>query len=126
MTTSQGIEGHTYWRGGRVVFSLNSTTLIGRVSKYGLKLKDGTATGALELVEEGRDEKVHTSYVTILIWGKEGAPQASALLPGSLVLVQGQVRAKKVKDHWTLLIAARELQLLDCVPEQEYATQKAV
>jgi single-stranded DNA-binding protein len=108
-----------------MVFSLNSTTLIGRVSKYGLKLKDGTTTGALELVEEGRDEKVHTSYVNIVIWGKEGAPQAAAMPPGSLVLVQGQVRPKKVDNRWTLLIAARELQLLDRLPEEEYATEQA-
>ena len=104
-------------------FSLNSTTLIGRVSKYGLSFKDGTATGALELSEEGRDERVHTSYVNLLIWGKEGAPQASALPPGSLVLVQGQVRPKKVKDQWTLIVAAKELQLLDRSHEEEYATR---
>jgi|SoiMethySBSTD1v2_1073268.scaffolds.fasta_scaffold25796_12 single-stranded DNA-binding protein len=104
-------------------FSLNSTTLIGRVSKYGLKLERGTTTGALELSEVGRDERVHTSYVTIVIWGKEGAAQASALPPGSLVLVQGQIRPKKVKDQWTLVIAAREVQLLDRRHEEEYATR---
>jgi single-stranded DNA-binding protein len=108
-----------------MVFSLNSTTLIGKVSKYGFTLKEGTATGALELVEEGHDERLHTSYVNILSWGKEGAPQASAVLPGSLVLVQGQVRPKKVKDQWTLLIAARELQLLDRLHEEEYGTEPA-
>jgi single-stranded DNA-binding protein len=108
-----------------MVFSLNSTTLIGKVSKYGFTLKDGTATGALELTQEGRDERVHTSYVNIVIWGREGAPQASAVPPGTLVLVQGEVRPKKVKDHWTLLIAARELQLLADEPEGEYATEPA-
>ena len=107
-------------------FSLNSTTLIGRVSKYGLSFKDGTTTGALELSEVGHDERVHTSYVNLLIWGKEGAPQASALPPGSLVLVQGQVRPKKVKDQWTLIVAAKELQLLDRSHEEEYATRGAL
>ena len=105
-----------------MAFSLNSTTLIGRVSKYGLTLKEGTTTGALELVEMGRDERPHTSYVNIHIWGKEGAAQASALPPGTLVLVQGQVKPKKVKAQWTVLIAARELQLLPDDPEEEYAT----
>ena len=109
-----------------MTFSLNSTTLIGRVSTYGLSFKDGTTTGALELSEAGPDERVHTSYVNLLIWGKEGAPQASALPPGSLVLVQGQVRPKKVKDQWTLVIAARELQLLDRSHEEEYATRGAL
>ena len=108
-----------------MVFSLNSTTLIGRVSRYGLTLKDGTTTGALELTQEDSDGRVHTSYAPILIWGKEGAAQASALLPGSLVLVQGQVRPKKVKDHWTLLVAAKELLLLERAPEEEYATERA-
>jgi hypothetical protein len=103
-------------------FTLNSTTLIGRVSKYGLKLRDGRATGALELLEEGRDEKPHTSYVNILIWGRAGAPQAAQVLPGSLVLVSGEIRPKQVKDQWTLVVAARELLLLARTPEEEYAT----
>ena len=106
-----------------MVFSLNSTTLIGRVSKYGFTLKEGTATGALELTQEGRDEQVHTSYVNLLVWGKEGAPQASQMPPGSLVLVHGQVRPKKVDNRWTVLIAARELQLLDRTAEGKYDTE---
>jgi single-stranded DNA-binding protein len=78
--------------------------------------------GPLELVEEGRDERTHTAYVGIHIWGREGAVQAAALPPGTLVLVQGQVRPKTVKDQWTLVIAARELQLLDRMSKGKYDT----
>jgi single-stranded DNA-binding protein len=112
--------------GCSLTFSLNAAILIGRVSKYGLTLKNGIAVGALELVEKGRDEKLHTSYVNILIWGKAGAPQASVVPPGSLVLVSGQIRPKKGKNEWTLMVAAKEMTLLDDAPEGEYATREAV
>lgn len=107
-----------------MTFSLNSATLVGRISDYGVKLtKEGTATCALELTEMGRDERAHRSFITVEIWGKAGAPAAMQMLPGSLVLVSGQVRPKKVKEQWTLVIAAREFELLDRTPEREYDTE---
>ena len=109
-----------------MTFSLNSTTLVGTISAYGVKRsKDGKVTCALKLVEEGRGGQVYTSYVHVEVWGTEGAPAAMQMPPGSLVLVQGQLRAKKVKEQWTLVIVARELQLLDRTPEGEYDTAQA-
>jgi hypothetical protein len=85
-----------------MAFSLNTTTLIGTVSQYGLRLKDGIATGALEVIEDGYDEKRHICFVPVHIWGKEGAPQASAvpLEPWCSSRVRSSLRKSESSGPW--------------------------
>jgi single-stranded DNA-binding protein len=104
------------------MFSLNSVSLIGQISKFGVRLqKNGKATCAVKVIEQGRDDTEHVSFVPVEVWGKLGAPAASAMAPGAVVLVSGQVRPQKVEDRWTLIISTRELQLLDAAEEEAYA-----
>lgn len=47
-----------------MAFSLNTATLVGEISKFGMTLRsNGKATGALHLIEAGRDAREHSSYV---------------------------------------------------------------
>src|SRR5262252_673483 len=106
-------------------FSLNTASLIGEVSRFGVKLvgkpPHQKATCALRLVEEGADGLEHQSYVNVEIWGREGAQHAAALSPGVLVLASGTIKPVKRDEQWTLVIAARELELLELDPVETFA-----
>jgi single-stranded DNA-binding protein len=99
--------------------SLNSVTLVGTISQYGVKqLASGKATCAVQLTEIGRDEQEHVTYVNVEVWGKAGAPLATAMLPGTMVLVQGEVKPRKTKDVWTFVVSTRALEHLIEEPEE--------
>jgi len=102
-----------------MVFSLNSVSLIGAISQYGVKqLANGKATCTVQLTELGRDAHEHTSYVNVEIWGKEGAPLATAMPPGTMVLIQGEVKPRKTKDLWTFVVSTRALERLSEEPAE--------
>ena len=112
--------------GGGMTFSLNSVSLIGEISQYGVRLqKNGKASCTVKLRESGRDGQEHVSFVPIEVWGTPGAAEAIALASAAVVLVQGVVKPRKAEDQWTVMVSCRELQLLDRLNEEEYDTEAA-
>ena len=74
----------------------------------------------------GGDGREHLTYITVEVWGRAGAVEASQLPPGTLVLVSGQMKPKKIHDQWTRGVTTRELTRLDHLADQgEYDTEKA-
>jgi len=105
-------------------FYLNSVTLFGVVSQYGVKAREqtnGTPHARCDLVikELGFDDKVRTLYVTVEGWGR-AATQMRDLRPGHAALVEGKVaRAKRAAkdpqagDDWYTTVQAWRVQAVE-------------
>lgn len=82
--------------------SLNRVALLGTTGKYGFTLKtsaNGTtsASGSITISESTKDGKAFESFYSVEVFGQHAA-RASALQPGTLILIEGKLGKRKSKD----------------------------
>src|SRR5262245_7345352 len=90
---------------------VNHVVLIGRVTKYGVSLRQkdpDCATFVLAIPEPGKDGKVYVLRLPVEIWGSH-AQDAMTLSAGQLVMVEGKLRKRKRSDdEWEVVISSFE------------------
>jgi single-stranded DNA-binding protein len=90
---------------------VNRVLLIGRVTTYGVSLRQqgpDCASFILTVPECGKDDKTYITRVPIDIWGSH-AQDAMALSAGQLVMVEGKLRKRKrPDDEWELIVTGFE------------------
>ena len=90
---------------------INHVSVLGRVGKYGVSLRQQGADCAsfvLAVAECGKDGKTYITRIPIEIWGKH-AHEATALAAGQLVLVEGKLKKRKRPDEeWELIVSSFE------------------
>jgi single-stranded DNA-binding protein len=104
-------------------FFLNTATVAGVISKYGVKTsfqENGAQRSgfAIEVREVGYDQKIRSIYLDVTAWGK-AAEAAGELEPGAPVLIEGKLartqRTKKgqTEGEWYTTVQATRVQRLD-------------
>ena len=90
---------------------VNRVVLLGRVTTYGVSLRQhgsDCASFLLAVPEAGKDGKTYITRIPIETWGKH-AQEALALSAGQLVVVESRLRKRKrLDDEWELMVSAFE------------------
>src|SRR5215510_150127 len=90
---------------------INRVLLVGRVTKYGVSLRQqdpDCASFVLAVPECGKDGKTYILRLPVEIWGRR-AHDALTLTAGQLVLVDGKLRRRKRPDEeWEVVISSWE------------------
>src|SRR5262245_868708 len=87
---------------------VNHVVLIGRVTKYGVSLRQkdpDCATFVLAIPEPGKDGKTYVLRLPVEIWGSH-AQDAMTLSAGQLVMVEDRLRKRKrPDDEWEVIVS---------------------